>query len=364
MEAAAACLAVLALAYEAWRWVRWSPEQSVVIGRAGQDLPNNAEFSAAGVLVSFLVPAWNAATDVAPFVRSFLELGLPESELILCAGGSDGTWTEAQRWERHNILVLAQNPGQGKQRALQKCWEACRGQVIYLTDIDCRPTRDVVSRLLAPILAGEVAVTTGGQRPLEDDWAVPFVRCRAAADLLSEPDQPVPWLGLNGRNTAVTRQALAHVGGFSTPAPSGTDYTLAQELRRRGVDIRYLPRAQMPTRYAHDVLTYCRQQRRWFRNILILGRRYQVRVDLRSALMTLALTYGGLLCLVLGLLIKQPLLIEVVMLGLVHILITRVGYQKRLGDHLRVIPAVLFMVADALAVMEVGIDLVSGQQPW
>jgi hypothetical protein len=314
--------------------------------------------------VSFLVAAWNAVDDIGPFVQSFHHLGLARAELVLCAGGQDGTLAEACRWQGPNVLVLEQHPGDGKQRALQTCWTVCRGDVIYLTDIDCRPTAAVINRLLAPVVAGEASATTGGQKPLLEDWHVPLVRCRAAADWLSEPRHPGPSLGLNGRNAAITRQALEAVGAFSTPAQSGTDYTLAQELRRRGHEILYIPGAPMPTRYAHGALAYARQQRRWLRNIFVLGWRYRVWPDVRHACLTLGLTYAGLAAVVVAVLAGRPLLGEAIVLAGFHVWVTRLGWQKRCNLALGLWSTVTCMAADALAVIIAGFDVLARIQTW
>src|SRR5215212_9347279 len=48
-------------------------------------------------LVSVLVPAWNAVATLDRCLTSLLTIDHPPSEVIVCAGGNDGTWEVAKR---------------------------------------------------------------------------------------------------------------------------------------------------------------------------------------------------------------------------------------------------------------------------
>ena len=344
-------------ALETHRWVSWdrSPTVKHAPARPGPVIQ--------APRVSFLVPAWNAVGDVTDFVDGFRALSWPDKELILCCGGEDGTADVARRLEGPDVTVLLQGREEGKQGALAKCWAVSTGQLIYLTDIDCRPTDLVVTRLLAPLADGSADVTTGGTRALDADLHDAFVRCRAAIDACEVVSEGTACLGLNGRNAALVRGVLEAVQGFSAPAPSGTDYTLAQEIRQRGYVIRYVSEALMPTRYAKRVRDYVRQQRRWFRNVFRLGRRYHVAPDVRRTALTLALTYlavGG--CLV-GLIWEHWMLVPIVLVA-VHVTITRLGYQKRASVGLHLSGTWIHMGADLIAVLAASLDIVSGADAW
>jgi cellulose synthase/poly-beta-1,6-N-acetylglucosamine synthase-like glycosyltransferase len=352
-------LALAVGVFEVGRWFRRTRQP--LVHHTSTTRPTHPS---SGGLVSFLVPAWNAASDVEPFIRSFNELELSAAELILCAGGGDETFEQALRFAGEHVRVVRQEATDGKQGALQKCWQAARGDVIYLTDVDCRLETEVVRRVLAPVQSGQSHAATGGFQPLPEDWRQPLVRCRAAVDLLTGPPAMVPSLGLDGRNAAVTRVALEEVGGFRTPARSGTDYTLAQELRRRGFSIVYVPDARMPTRYPHRFGAYARQQRRWLRNIFVLGRRYRVNQDVRNATVTFLLTYGGIAAVILGLAFGWYVLPEAVALGWVHVWLTRLAYQKRLGLKPEFWATMLVMLADMASVVAAGVDILVGMQPW
>ena len=103
--------------------------------------------------------------------------------------------------------------------------------------------------------------------------------------------------GLLGRNAAVRRDALEACGAFRTPAPTGTDYHLAKALRRHGYRIRSVPQSLVVTPYASGWEGYARQQRRWLRNVVVLGARAgawpEVRASLRTSILGLAMLLGG-----------------------------------------------------------------------
>src|SRR5215208_3307465 len=67
-------------------------------------------------LVSVLVPAWNAAATLDRCLASLLAIDHPPSEVIVCAGGNDGTWGIAERAAAVNprrITLIAQRAGEG-----------------------------------------------------------------------------------------------------------------------------------------------------------------------------------------------------------------------------------------------------------
>ncbi|NJK33015.1 MAG: glycosyltransferase [Deltaproteobacteria bacterium] len=84
-----------------------------------------------------LVAAWHEADHIGAHIAAFQALRYPNKELILCAGGADGTCAIAQGCANESIHILEQMPGEGKQRALRRCYAAASGELIYLTDADC-----------------------------------------------------------------------------------------------------------------------------------------------------------------------------------------------------------------------------------
>jgi cellulose synthase/poly-beta-1,6-N-acetylglucosamine synthase-like glycosyltransferase len=69
----------------------------------------------------------------------------------------------------------------------------------------------------------------------------------------------------------VWADVLAKVGAFQVPAPVGTDYTLARQLKRGGYAIWWVPFSAVETSYPDDWRSSARQRSRWLRNLIVIG---------------------------------------------------------------------------------------------
>jgi cellulose synthase/poly-beta-1,6-N-acetylglucosamine synthase-like glycosyltransferase len=225
-------------------------------------------------LLSFLVPVWNERRHIAAFVAAYRGLGYEPRELVLCAGGPDGSLAEALRWRAPDVLVLEQRPGEGKQRALGRCFAACRGDLLFLTDADARLDDQAVEATLQPILSGQAQAATGTRLPRPEQRGVPIVAYQWALEAAGNARIGEYSSGMLGSNAALTRAAAEAAGSFSWEALTGTDYALACRLRRAGIAIRFVPESRMPVGLAMNLRSYGRQRARWLRNLVLVGRRY------------------------------------------------------------------------------------------
>ncbi len=248
--------------------------------------------------VSFLIPAWNEAEGLAACLASVLALSYPTKELIVCAGGRDGTFEIARRFVRRGAILLEQAPDEGKQRALQRCFERSTGEIIFLTDADSRLDDDCFERTIAPIAAGPEDAVTGSRQPLHEQQPNPLVTFQWADHLYQEGSLPDYVNALYGINAAVRREALEKAGAFTGQAPIGTDLYLAHRLLACGVRIRFARYSRVQTDYLSNPSTYIRQQSRWFRNRFLYGLRDRAWGDvlghLRAGLAAILMLAGPL----------------------------------------------------------------------
>lgn len=259
----------------AYNWRLWQQDKEALAAKADPPpLPPPEEWPALPV-VTVLVAAWNEAGFIGRHIESFLALRYPRKELVLCAGGADGTYERAMPYAGPQVTVLRQRPGEGKQRALARSLPQARGEVVFLTDADCLLDDDAFERTLYPVTAGEEQVCSGSSRPLAEQMDNPFVVTQAASHLYGSLRAPDYASGLLGRNCAVRRDLLQRSRGFEAPAPTGTDYVLAKELARCGACIRHEAQSRIVTDYPEEPLSYMRQQRRWLRNLFFWGLRYR-----------------------------------------------------------------------------------------
>jgi cellulose synthase/poly-beta-1,6-N-acetylglucosamine synthase-like glycosyltransferase len=255
-------------------------------------------------LVSVLVAAWNEADMIEDHIESFLTLRYPKKELILCAGGDDGTYEIARSHAGNGVVVLEQQSGEGKQAALHRCLAEAGGELVFLTDADCLLNDEAFTRTLAPlVLEGEV-VATGGSRPLVGQLAEPFTVYQWCTDtyVAAQYGDYVP--GILGRNCAVTRQALEQIDGFKANVRTGTDYHMAKSLLKQGYRIRYVGDSYVESRYPATVSSYWRRQSRWVRNLMIhapaFGAQDEVAMALRTSLVGLAMLLLPIAALLVG----------------------------------------------------------------
>ena len=279
--------------------------------------------------VTFLVAAWNAEDDIIPFIESFHSLPIEQKQLVLCAGGTDKTLELAQRCVSDDVSVIAQHRGEGKQGALAKAFDSATGEIIFLTDIDCRLTADSVYPLLAYLTQHPDEVATGRVRPLGVQCSNNFVLMQWAIREQGMPASGTVVGGLDGRNTAMFRSMLQETQALQVPAPSGTDYTLAKELIRHGFTIRFIGVSRMETEFPPDLSVYVKKQARWLRNVLVLGRRYGAKQDVRATVRTLAFPWVSAVLIASGIYDLNLLGIGVALI--IYSITNRVLYLRNIG---------------------------------
>lgn len=313
-----------------WHYRLWQQDRA----RICADAPAAVVLRAAPK-VSVLVAAWNEAALIERHIQSFLALRYPNKELILCAGGSDDTYTlaaaAAQR-SAGSVTVLQQQPGEGKQRALRRSFAQANGELIFLTDADCLYSDRAFEHTLAPLINDGAAAASGGYQPLPEQKESPLVLFQASVDnyatsLLGE------WRsGFSGANCALRADVIAEVKGFEVEARSGTDYTLARQVILHGYRIRHVKTSHVETEFPDTLRLYFYKRSRWVRNLLTIGfatRDWgQVRGALQSMLIAVFMLVGLTFWLWAGALVTT-----VWLLLLLHGLLSRARYvlALRLG---------------------------------
>lgn len=314
-------LALLFISYHLYLWYKAQPYQKV----ESVDIKlENAP------MVSILVPAWNAARDIPEFIDSFQALAYPNKELILCAGGTDASLEFARKKADSSILVLEQSDGEGKQKALAKSFARSHGQIIYLTDIDCRLDDDSFHSVLTPILGGKEAVVTGSSMPLASQHTIGAVLIHWATVRKVAGLCPRYIDGVLGRNCAATRDAIKAINGFNFAAPTGTDYRMAQELTKHGYKIWFEPRSEVQTEFAWPLGTYVRKRARWLRNVILYAERPRQLAELKGVAINLAIPFALLFLFILSIILMHPLPAFLSVLLILHGTLNRLRYVREM----------------------------------
>jgi cellulose synthase/poly-beta-1,6-N-acetylglucosamine synthase-like glycosyltransferase len=229
-----------------------------------------------------LVAAWNEAANIQAHIQSFLTLHYPRKQLVLVAGGRDGTYQLACEFASPHVIVIEQLPGEGKQRALRKGFSFADGEIIYFTDADCLLDDRSFEAVIYPIVTGQEQVTTGTSLPSSKNMLNPFIFSQASSQLYASYHLPYYFPGLLGRNCAIDRGTLLRSNALQFDTPSGTDYILAKSLACSGIPIRQLPSSQVATSYPDSFTGYFLQQTRWLANVATLSRQYGAPGEARS----------------------------------------------------------------------------------
>jgi hypothetical protein len=280
-----------ALGVAAWRNLRAWRRQTTAQQR--QPTPSRSTDGWTGTpKVSVLVPAWNEAALIAGHIQSFKQLSYPSLQMVLCAGGDDGTYEIAKDLADNRIIVLEQLPGEGKQRALGRCLGASDGEIIMLSDADCLLADEPFRVLIGPIARGETDVATGYRLPLRELQHHDFVRFQWFSEQASiAPQVNALW----GGNCAFRRAIGEGSNALNLPAPTGTDYVQGRALINAGSPIRWIPESQVETRYPTSAGGYVRISRRWIKNAMIYGPRFGDWHSVFQMLIAIGLASGMLL---------------------------------------------------------------------
>lgn len=263
---------------------RWQKDKAAADRLAAAEAEPVPDFFEQTPKVSFLVPAWNEAEYIQVSLASILALRYPNKELVVCAGGNDGSYTIAKQFSGPRVIILEQMPGEGKQGALRHCFEHSTGEVIFQTDADCLVDDITVERTLAPILTEGENVTTGYWQPFDEDKDKPLVAFQWASHLRYQGGMGKYVENLDGRNSAINRETLAQAGAYQNEAAIGTDYVLSRNLSACGYSIRSVLNSRVQTEYPLDTKTYLKQGSRWFRNRLIQGIKFRKLQDVFAGL--------------------------------------------------------------------------------
>ncbi len=219
------------------------------------------------VAVSLFVPAWNDAAILPRCLGSLLSemVASPYStQLIVVAGGVDGSYDAAKAWSaaHPNIhaIIVEQSP-QGKNTALNDGMKWATGDILVFIDADTQVSRHWLTELIGPIIKGCAAATTGCFQP--------FAATPVSQIFVVEQYNAQIVLGegnlFGGGTIAVTREALQMIGGLPESVRAGVDWDLSRRLGDAGQVTRFVASARVKTEICHSWRYFWRGEVRWRR---------------------------------------------------------------------------------------------------
>lgn len=177
---------------------------------------------------SVVVPAYNAAGTLETTVRSALEQGLDELEVVISDDGStDETLAVARSLaaaDSRVSVVTAENGGCAAAR--NRGFEAARGEYIVMLDSDDRLMADYLSAMSALIAArpGFDIYSCNGTRLMADGLSEPFLSGSAYSRETSWTLDDIIIVNHIYGTAVVRRDLWERVGGFTTGLRYAEDY--------------------------------------------------------------------------------------------------------------------------------------------
>jgi cellulose synthase/poly-beta-1,6-N-acetylglucosamine synthase-like glycosyltransferase len=236
--------------------------------------------------VSIIVPAWRERGTIECCIRSLQEVADPPWEVVIVAGGPDGTYEAALRAVAGDkrFRVLEQEP-RGKNAALMQGVEAARHDVLVFLDADSVVSRNWLAALVAPLASG-ANVSIGHYFPRRKTWVslVEHMEQIQARYILGSTS-------IQGSGSvALQRRALAHIGGLPEDVRVGVDWDLGVRLAQVGERIVFADAAHVLTDRPATLGEFWRNELRWRRAHLALLWRHR-RNSMRHPLRAMASVY-------------------------------------------------------------------------
>lgn len=214
--------------------------------------------------VSVIVPAWREREVLGRCLDALGGVDYPSWELLVIAGGDDGTHAVAVEASQRlpHAAVLEQGP-LGKPAALNAGVRASSGEIVVFLDADSVVAPGWLRALVRPI-RGDVRASTGNPSPSRST-AVSRVELMERIVVYDIRRSPI----LQGSGSiAVDRRVLEELEGFPLDAYAD-DWDLDARLAVRGIDRAYAPDAALATERPATFREYWWNEVRWRRAHLI-----------------------------------------------------------------------------------------------
>lgn len=211
--------------------------------------------------VSVIVPAWREAGTIERCLRALDGVDYPSWDVVIVAGGGDGTLESARAMamDRDRVTVVRQGP-RGKNAALNAGLAHARGEVIVFLDADSCPRSGWLRALVAP-LNGTTRAVTGRAIPTR---STAIARAEVLERISAyEVDGSVVLQG--SASIAIHRDVLDEIGGLPEDVIVGVDWDLDRRLAGAGIPRAYARDAAVHTERPATLVEFFRNELRWRR---------------------------------------------------------------------------------------------------
>jgi GT2 family glycosyltransferase len=216
--------------------------------------------------VSVIVPAWSERGTLEACLASLRRVDYPSYEVIVAAGGPDGTYELAQQITRSDgrMTVLRQRDEGGKNGAMNDAAGVARGDVLVFLDADSIVSRRWLKALVAALRCCErgngYAASTGRFVPLQ----------RTLISKTGEMSQTLEYqargrVSLQGSGSVALRRTAWDAIGAIPEGVYADDWDLNARLRHARMRVSYAPDAIVCSEKPTSLAEWWQNELRWRR---------------------------------------------------------------------------------------------------
>jgi len=238
-----------------------------------KDAERRAEFLRKQPLVSIIVPARNEEKVIRQCIRSLLETGYPNKEIIVVDDAStDKTYQIARRFaDRKEITLLRNTSPQGrggKSFAMNLALGVCKGDYIVQVDADTTFDRNTLEEMLAPFADPKVGAVTGNikVRNAGNTIVTKFQACEYLLSITlwrNWASRLGILLQIAGGLSCFRRDLLQEVGAWDSELVEDADLTM--KIRKLGFKTIFAKSAVAFTTVPETLNALAAQRKRWER---------------------------------------------------------------------------------------------------
>jgi cellulose synthase/poly-beta-1,6-N-acetylglucosamine synthase-like glycosyltransferase len=114
--------------------------------------------------VSFVIPTWNEEKTISGKLKNTLALDYPKNKLeiiVIDSGSTDKTKSIVGKFRR--VKLIAEKERKGKADALNKVFKKCIGNIVVISDSDCRLDKNILKKSMPYFFDSKVGALTGRQ---------------------------------------------------------------------------------------------------------------------------------------------------------------------------------------------------------
>lgn len=219
-------------------------------------------------LINFIIPAWKEDQMLNKTLTTLVNLSYTNYRVILNVGGNQETIKIADSFKKYdNFIILKQQAGKGKIRAINDALSQIKEGIIFLMDADVQLNDQFLIDMIFPIVNKNEFVVTSHLKPhhsIKDKDLVKFLYIDRNIKFRRKMERYFDAVGIC---TAMRYEVIEKVKKFTEAKFSDDNRIIGKDLRSNGYKIYYLANLVGESyNYPQKISKFIPQQLRWMEN--------------------------------------------------------------------------------------------------